>query len=330
MENTENTPAPEAVAPPPAAETMAAAVASTGTAISMKQLLEAGVHFGHQTKRWNPKMKPFIFGARNGIYIIDLQKTVVLARNALRFISESVGKGGSVLFVGTKKQAQDAIKEESVRSGQFSVTNRWLGGTLTNFKTVKQGIDRLKTIEKMAADGTYERLPKKEVAQLEREREKLEKNLGGIKDLSRLPSALFVIDTKKEHIAVHEANRLGIPVVAVVDTNCDPEGIDYVIPGNDDAIRSIRLFTGKVAEACIEGKARYAAWAAEHGTPETRPGEEDRDAASERGQKDRRDRRDRRGPRREPREDRGAASANVEVVRKGEVAPAAAEGEAKA
>jgi small subunit ribosomal protein S2 len=333
-------PAPEttsapAVAPAPAApaETMAAAVASTGTAISMKQLLEAGVHFGHQTKRWNPKMKPYIFGARNGIYIIDLQKTVGLARAALRFVSESVGKGGSVLFVGTKKQAQDAVREESIRSGQFSVTNRWLGGTLTNFKTVKQGIDRLKTIEKMAADGTYERLPKKEVAQLEREREKLEKNLGGIKDLSRLPSALFVIDTKKEHIAVHEANRLGIPVVAVVDTNCDPEGIDYVIPGNDDAIRSIRLFTGKIAEACIEGKARYSAWAAEHGAQETRPGEEDRDAASERGLKDRRDRRDRRGPRREPREDRGAASANVEVVRKGEVAaPAApaAEGEAKA
>jgi small subunit ribosomal protein S2 len=338
METTQNTPAPEnAGAAAPAApaettgaETMAAAVASTGTAISMKQLLEAGVHFGHQTKRWNPKMKPYIFGARNGIYIIDLQKTVVLARSALRFVSESVGKGGSVLFVGTKKQAQDAIKEESVRSGQFSVTNRWLGGTLTNFKTVKQGIDRLKTIEKMAADGTYERLPKKEVAQLEREREKLEKNLGGIKDLSRLPSALFVIDTKKEHIAVHEANRLGIPVVAVVDTNCDPEGIDYVIPGNDDAIRSIRLFTGKVAEACIEGKARYSAWAAEHGQ-EIRQGEEDRDAASERGMKDRRDRRDRRGPRSgPPREDRGAASAAVEVVRKGEIAPAAPEGEAKA
>ncbi|ABC80049.1 SSU ribosomal protein S2P [Anaeromyxobacter dehalogenans 2CP-C] len=293
----------------------------------MKALLEAGVHFGHQTKRWNPKMKPFIFGARNGIYIIDLQKTVGLARNALRFVSDSVAKGGSVLFVGTKKQAQDAIREEASRSGQFFVTNRWLGGTLTNFKTVKQGIDRLKTIEKMAADGTYERLPKKEVAQLEREREKLEKNLGGIKELSRLPSALFVIDTKKEHIAVHEANRLGIPVVAVVDTNCDPEGIDYVIPGNDDAIRSIRLFTGKVAEACIEGKGRYSAWVAEHGGHDERREQEDRDAASERGHKDRRDRRDRRGgprERREPREDRAAASANVEVVRKGEVAPAAA------
>src|SRR5512145_626922 len=293
MENTENTQSTPAPAESTGAETMAAAVASTGTAISMKQLLEAGVHFGHQTKRWNPKMKPYIFGARNGIYIIDLQKTVGLARNALRFVSEAVGKGGSVLFVGTKKQAQDAIKEESVRAGQYSVTNRWLGGTLTNFKTVKQGIDRLKTIEKMAADGTYERLPKKEVAQLEREREKLEKNLGGIKDLSRLPSALFVVDTKKEHIAVHEANRLGIPVVAVVDTNCDPEGIDYVIPGNDDAIRSIRLFTGKIAEACLEGKARYGAWVAEHGgKDDRREGEEDRDAASERGQKDRRERRD--------------------------------------
>ncbi|HET8540643.1 MAG TPA: 30S ribosomal protein S2 [Anaeromyxobacter sp.] len=299
---------------------MANALVGAGTAITMKQLLEAGVHFGHQTKRWNPKMKPYIFGARNGIYIIDLQKTVGLARQALRFVSDATGKGGSVLFVGTKKQAQDAIREAAARAGQFYVTNRWLGGTLTNFKTVKQGIDRLKTIEKMAADGTYERLPKKEVASLEREREKLEKNLGGIKEMSRLPSAVFVIDTKKEHIAVHEANRLGIPVVAVVDTNCDPEGIDYVIPGNDDAIRSIRLFTGKIAEACIEGKARYGAWVAEHGgKDERREGEEDRDAASERGQKDRRERRDRRGPRREPREDRAAASANVEVVRKGDL-----------
>jgi small subunit ribosomal protein S2 len=325
-------PAPEVAAPAPAAPQqnaeMAAALGAGGTAITMKQLLEAGVHFGHQTKRWNPKMKPYIFGARNGIYIIDLQKTVGLARNALRFVSDAVARGGSVLFVGTKKQAQDAIREEATRSGMFFVTNRWLGGTLTNFKTVKQGIERLKTIDKMATDGTYERLPKKEVASLEREREKLEKNLGGIKELARLPSAIFVIDTKKEHIAVHEANRLGIPVVAVVDTNCDPEGIDYVIPGNDDAIRSIRLFTGKVAEACIEGRSRYGAWVAEHGGPERREGEEDRDAASERGQKDRRDRRDRRGPRRdrEPREDRAAASAHVEVVRKGELtAPAAPE-----
>ncbi|HYQ80896.1 MAG TPA: 30S ribosomal protein S2 [Anaeromyxobacteraceae bacterium] len=302
---------------------MAAALGTSGTAISMKQLLEAGVHFGHQTKRWNPKMKPYIFGARNGIYIIDLQKTVALARSAFRFVSDAVSRGGTVLFVGTKKQAQDAIREEASRSGMFHVTNRWLGGTLTNFKTVKQGIDRLKTIEKMAQDGTYERLPKKEVASLERERQKLEKNLGGIKEMSRLPAAVFVIDTKKEYIAVHEANRLGIPVVAVVDTNCDPDGIDYVIPGNDDAIRSIRLFTSKIAEAAIEGKARHQAWVAEHGKEEPRPGEEDRDAASERGDK----RRERRGPRerRMPREDRGAASAHVEVLRKGEVVAPPAE-----
>jgi small subunit ribosomal protein S2 len=326
-------------AAPPAAETapaaapaegMAAALQSQGSAITMKQLLEAGVHFGHQTKRWNPKMKPYIFGARNGIYIIDLQKTVNLARGAFRYVSDAVARGGTVLFVGTKKQAQDAIREEAQRAGMFYVTNRWLGGTLTNFKTVKQGIERLKTIEKMSQDGTYDRLPKKEIAQLEREREKLEKNLGGVKDLSRLPAALFIIDTKKEHIAVHEANRLGIPVVAVVDTNCDPEGIDYVIPGNDDAIRSIRLFTGKVAEACIEGKARYGAWVAEHGGRDEQREQDERDAASERG--DRRDRRDRggrgRGERRPPREDRAAASARVEVVRKGDVTPEAPAAEA--
>jgi small subunit ribosomal protein S2 len=320
------TPVPTAEASPaPApAEAMSAVLQTQGSAITMKQLLEAGVHFGHQTKRWNPKMKPYIFGARNGIYIIDLQKTVTLARNAFRFVSDAVARGGSVLFVGTKKQAQDAIREEAQRSAMFYVTNRWLGGTLTNFKTVKQGIERLKAIEKMSQDGTYERLPKKEIASLEREREKLEKNLGGVKEMSRLPAALFIIDTKKEHIAVHEANRLGIPVVAVVDTNCDPEGIDYVIPGNDDAIRSIRLFTGKVAEACIEGKARYGAWVAEHGRDER---EDERDAASERGPRDRRERGGRGRERRPPREDRGAASANVEVLRKGEVTgsePAAA------
>jgi len=317
----EPTPAPVAA---PAAETMAGALQSSGSAITMKQLLEAGVHFGHQTKRWNPKMKPYIFGARNGIYIIDLQKTVGLARSAFRFVSDSVAKGGTVLFVGTKKQAQDAIREEASRSGMYYVTNRWLGGTLTNFKTVKTGIDRLKTIEKMASDGTFERLPKKEVASLGRELEKLDKNLGGIKDMSRLPAALFVIDTKKEYIAVHEANRLGIPVVAVVDTNCDPEGIDFTIPGNDDAIRSIRLFTSKVAEACIEGRARHSAWVTEHGGREEQGVQDDRDAASERG-----DKRDRRGPRRPPRrdarDDRGAASANVEVLRKGEVVVPATE-----
>ena len=250
--------------------------------ITMRQLLEAGVHFGHQTKRWNPKMKPYIFGARNGIYIVDLQKTVRLAREAFKFVSDVCSRGGSVLFVGTKKQAQDAVVEEATRSGQFYVVNRWLGGTLTNFKTIKSGIDRLKTLEKMAADGTFEKLPKKEVALLENEMEKLKKNLGGIQDMTRLPGCLFVIDPKKEHIAIHEATRLGIPIVALVDTNCDPEGIDYVIPGNDDAIRSIRLFCGKIADAAIEGKARYQAHhAGEPAQPEAEVGE-DRDSASER------------------------------------------------
>jgi len=251
--------------------------------ITMRQLLEAGVHFGHQTKRWNPKMKPYIFGARNGIYIVDLQKTVRLAREAFKFVSDVCSRGGSVLFVGTKKQAQDAVIEEATRSGQFHVTNRWLGGTLTNFKTIKSGIDRLKTLEKMSTDGTFEKLPKKEVALLQNEMEKLKKNLGGIQEMSRLPGCLFVIDPKKEHIAIHEATRLGIPIVALVDTNCDPEGIDYVIPGNDDAIRSIRLFCGKIADAAIEGKARYQAHhAGEPQQAEAEDGEGDRDAASER------------------------------------------------
>ncbi|MBX5482690.1 MAG: 30S ribosomal protein S2 [Myxococcaceae bacterium] len=258
--------------------------------ITMRQLLEAGVHFGHQTRRWNPKMKPYIYGARNGIYIIDLQKTVGMARAAFRFVTDVTSRGGSILFVGTKKQAQDVIQEEARRAGQFYVTSRWLGGTLTNFKTIKQGIDRLKAIEKMAEDGTFERLPKKEVASLEREREKLEKNLGGIKDMSRLPGALFVIDPKKEQLAIHEASRLGIPVIAVVDTNCDPDGIDYVIPGNDDAIRSIKLFTSKVADAAIEGAARYRA-----------SGAADRD--EERHERGRRD--ERRGERRAGERGRG-------------------------
>ncbi|MFN0061400.1 MAG: 30S ribosomal protein S2 [Myxococcaceae bacterium] len=253
--------------------------------ITMKMLLEAGVHFGHQTKRWNPKMKPYIFGARNGIYIIDLQKTVALARAAFRFVADVTARGGSVLFVGTKKQAQDVMREEAQRANQFFVTSRWLGGTLTNFKTIKQGIDRLKTLEKMAEDGTFERLPKKEVAQLEREREKLERNLGGMKDMSRLPGCVFVIDPKKEQIAVHEASRLGIPVIGVVDTNCDPDGIDFVIPGNDDAIRSIKLFTSKIADACIEGLARYRA-----------SGASERD--EQEGQAEERTARDSRGPRR--------------------------------
>jgi len=221
--------------------------------ITMRQLLEAGVHFGHQTKRWNPKMRPFIFGARNGIHIIDLQHTVKLFNRAFQFLVNTVANGDPVLFVGTKKQAQEVIQEEARRCGMFFVTNRWLGGTLTNFKTVKGSIERLRTIEKMAEDGTFERLTKKEVLQLERERAKLEKTLGGIKNMGGLPGAVFIIDPKKEHIAVEEARKLEIPIVAITDTNCDPDVIDYVIPGNDDAIRAIKLFTGKVADACISG-----------------------------------------------------------------------------
>ncbi|HDR46322.1 MAG TPA: 30S ribosomal protein S2 [Geoalkalibacter subterraneus] len=224
--------------------------------ISMKQMLEAGVHFGHQTKRWNPKMKPYIFGARNGIYIIDLQKTVRYFRTACQFIQDTVAAGDKVLFVGTKKQAQDAIKEESLRAGQYFVNNRWLGGMLTNFTTIKASIDRLKKIEAMAADGTLDQYTKKEALQLDREREKLEKNLGGIKHMNKLPGAIFIIDPKKEAIAVQEAKKLGIPVVAVVDTNCDPDDIDYIIPGNDDAIRAIRLFANLIAESCVEGAER--------------------------------------------------------------------------
>ncbi len=225
--------------------------------VTMKQMLEAGVHFGHQTKRWNPKMKPYIFGARNGIYIIDLQQTVVLWRRAYDFMADLASRGEKVLFVGTKKQAQEVVAEEATRAGMFYVNNRWLGGTLTNFKTVKGSIERLRNIERMSEDGTFERLQKKEVLTLTREREKLMRSLGGIKDMSRLPSAMFVVDPRKEHIAVAEANRLQIPVVAVVDTNCDPDMIDYVIPGNDDAIRSIKLFTANIADACAEGSAKY-------------------------------------------------------------------------
>lgn len=224
--------------------------------ISMKQMLEAGVHFGHQTKRWNPKMKPYIFGARNGIYIIDLQKTVRYFKTAYQFIQDTVANGDKVLFVGTKKQAQDAIKEESLLADQYFVNNRWLGGMLTNFTTIKASIDRLKKIEAMIADGTIEQYTKKEALELERQREKLEKNLGGIKHMTKLPGAVFIIDPKKELIAVQEAKKLGIPVVAVVDTNCDPDNIDFVIPGNDDAIRAIRLFAAKIGEACIEGDQR--------------------------------------------------------------------------
>jgi small subunit ribosomal protein S2 len=218
----------------------------------MKELLEAGVHFGHQTKRWNPKMKKYIFGKRNGIYIIDLQKTLKLFKEASGFIADLAGQGKRILFVGTKRQAQDAILEEANRCGMFYVNNRWLGGTLTNFSTVRRSIERLKEIEAVLADAEKE-MSKKERAQLEHEREKLQKNLIGIREMDGLPDALFVIDPKKEYIAVKEAKKLSIPVVAIVDTNCDPEDIDYVIPGNDDAIRAIRLFTQKIADAVLEG-----------------------------------------------------------------------------
>ncbi|HHN65478.1 MAG TPA: 30S ribosomal protein S2 [Nitrospirae bacterium] len=222
--------------------------------VAMKELLEAGVHFGHQVKRWNPKMKRYIFGERNGIYIIDLQKTMKGVEDAYNFIKEVSASGQHVLFVGTKKQAQDSIKEEAERAGAFYVNQRWLGGMLTNFSTIKKSIDKLKNIERMKEDGTYEALTKKEVAKLEKMRMKLEKNLGGIKEMHSLPGAVFIVDPKKEHIAVLEARKLNIPIVAIVDTNCDPDLIDYVIPGNDDAIRAIKLLTSKMADAVLEGK----------------------------------------------------------------------------
>jgi len=219
----------------------------------MKELLEAGVHFGHQTKRWNPKMKPYIFGARNWIHIIDLQKTVRLFKTTYDFIVKTVADGYSVLFVGTKKQAHDSIIEESERCGMFYVVNRWLGGTLTNFQTIRKSIARLKELESMKSDGSINRYVKKEILKMEKERVKLEKNLGGIKDMDELPGAIFVVDPKKEKIAIREAKNLGIPVVAIADSNCDPDEIDFIIPGNDDAIRAIRLFCSKIADACIEG-----------------------------------------------------------------------------
>jgi small subunit ribosomal protein S2 len=222
--------------------------------ISMKQLLEAGVHFGHQTRRWNPKMAEYIFTERNGIYIIDLQKTVKKVEEAYYFVREVAADGKDILFVGTKKQAQDSIAEEAKRSGMFFVNQRWLGGMLTNFKTIRKRIDRLNELETMEQEGTFEVLPKKEVIKLRHEKEKLEKFLGGIKNMKKLPGALFVVDPRKERIAVAEAKSLGIPVVSIVDTNCDPEEVDYVIPGNDDAIRAVKLLASKIADAVLEGK----------------------------------------------------------------------------
>jgi small subunit ribosomal protein S2 len=267
--------------------------------VTMKELLEAGVHFGHQVRRWNPKMKEYIFGERNGIYIIDLQKTQKMFRDALAAVSNMVAedRGKTLLFVGTKRQAQDAIREEAERSGQFFVNQRWLGGLLTNFQTVQKSIKRLKDLEAMQTDGRYEKLTKKERIKLDRERQGLDKTLSGIKSMNRLPDAIFVIDVRKEEIAVAEANKLGIPVFAVVDTNCSPEGIDYVIPGNDDALRAVRLFASRIADAVLEGQqmlteggatSEPAAEGAEESAaaPETMEGENgetesDEDASSE-------------------------------------------------
>ncbi len=220
--------------------------------LSMKQLLEAGVHFGHQTRRWNPKMAPYIFTERNGIHIIDLQKSVVKVDEAYKAVSEIAAQGGILLFVGTKKQAQDAVKVEAERCGMYYVNERWLGGMLTNFKTIRSRIARLREIEKMATDGTFEVLPKKEVMQIKKEWEKLEKNLGGVKDMPRIPDAIFVVDPKKEHICVQEAHNLGITLIGIGDTNCDPDELDYIIPGNDDAIRAVKLIVSKMADAIIE------------------------------------------------------------------------------
>ena len=225
--------------------------------ITMKEMLESGVHFGHETKRWDPKMKPYIYGARNGIYIIDLQKTVQLFKEAYSFVRDVTAQGEFILFVGTKKQAQESIYEEAIRCNMFYVNRRWLGGMLTNFQTVKKSIDQLNKLEAMKGEDIYSVLPKKEVMQLEKQRKRLEKSLGGIKNMDRLPGAVFVVDIKKERIAVSEARKLGIPSVGIVDTNCDPDEIDYVIPGNDDAIRAIRLFLNRIADAAIEGKQMY-------------------------------------------------------------------------
>lgn len=222
--------------------------------ISMKQLLEAGVHFGHQTRRWNPKMAEYIFTERNGIYIIDLQKTVKKVEEAYEFVKEVAASGKNILFVGTKKQAQESIESEAVRCDMFYVNQRWLGGMLTNFKTIKKRIERLKELENMESDGSFEVLPKKEVIKLKAEKEKLQKNLNGIKNMNDLPGAIFIVDPRKEKIAIQEAHILGIPVVAIVDTNCDPEEVDYPIPGNDDAIRAVKLLTSKIADAVIEAR----------------------------------------------------------------------------
>ncbi|HKO90135.1 MAG TPA: 30S ribosomal protein S2 [Polyangiaceae bacterium] len=224
--------------------------------LTVKELFEAGVHFGHQTRRWNPKMRPFLYGSRNGTHIIDLDQTVQLFRRAFNFITDVVARGGHVMFVGTKRQAQDIVREEAQRAGQYYVVNRWLGGTLTNFRTIKGGLERLRALERMSEDGTYENISKKEISQLEKERTRFEKYIGGVKGMGSLPQAIFVVDPAQETIAVAEARKLKVPLVAITDSNCDPSSIDYPIPGNDDAIRSIRLITGALADACLLGASR--------------------------------------------------------------------------
>ena len=234
-----------------AAPEMNRTIRNSDEPLSVKELFEAGVHFGHQTKRWNPKMRPFIYGARSGIHIVDLDQTARLFKRAFDFLSETTARGGSVLFVGTKRQAQEIVREEARRAGMYFVTNRWLGGTLTNFRTIKQGLDRMRQLERMKEDGTYLQLPKKEVSRLEKERERFEKYVGGLKNMGSLPSAVFIIDPAMETIAVSEAKKLSIPIIAITDTNCDPDVVDYVIPGNDDAIRSIKLITQRIADAVV-------------------------------------------------------------------------------
>src|SRR5271166_1486513 len=244
---------PSVASPPP----MTAAVLAPGEfPLPLRSLLDAGVHFGHQTKRWNPKMRPYIYGARNGIHIIDLDQTARLFQRAYNFVVDTVGRGGHILMVGTKRQAQEIVREEATRSGSYFVVHRWLGGTLTNFRTIKMGLDRMRQLERMKEDGTYLSITKKEVSRLEKERERFEKYLGGLKNMGSLPTALFVIDPAMELIAVNEANKIGVPVIAITDTNCDPDKIDFVIPGNDDAIRSIKLITARIADAAVEGGQR--------------------------------------------------------------------------
>ncbi|WEG11594.1 30S ribosomal protein S2 [Pullulanibacillus sp. KACC 23026] len=249
--------------------------------ISMKQLLESGVHFGHQTRRWNPKMKPYIFTERNGIYIIDLQKTVKKVEEAYNYVRNLAQEGGKILFVGTKKQAQESVQSEAIRCGMYFVNQRWLGGTLTNFQTIRQRIARLKEIEKMEENGTFDVLPKKEVIGLKKEQERLEKFLGGIKDMETLPDALFIVDPRKERIAIAEAHKLNIPVISIVDTNCDPDEIDVLIPGNDDAIRAVKLLTGKIADAIIEANQGESEGAAVVEEPQAEAVVEEEEVAAE-------------------------------------------------